>query len=147
MKKRPSETQIPKQSLSAENDFAEDDALWNLLEKGNEPPQASPLFSRNVLRKVRGEEEQRPSWWTALSRPKQAFGAVMTGALAVTLLLLVLATDPENSPSTGTLSQNPTLEDIDSEDLLDSYLDEELLLVAADEPALFSDETVITMLF
>ena len=39
----------------------EHDDLWELLGKARQPA-PSPFFSRNVLREVRGLQQERPSW-------------------------------------------------------------------------------------
>lgn len=143
MKKPPASTQSAEDSLIEESQLAENDALWSLLGEGSQL-QANPLFSRNVMREVRLSEQKPTSFWQLLFRPKHALGAAILGVLAIALLILA----SNLTPSSEGVAAGKSLDDVaESDETLASYLDEELLLVAADEPTLFSDESVIAMLF
>lgn len=117
----------------------EKDALWQLLGESS-PQQASPLFSRNILRKIRLQEEAKP-FWKKFFRPQ--FVLPVTAASLIALACVPLLTSPDAS-SPETVSGSLVTEQPST---LVSYLDEELLLAAADEPSLFSDDEVIAMLF
>lgn len=117
----------------------EKDALWQLLEE-SPPQEASPLFSRNILREIRLDEEAKP-FWKKLLRPQ--FALPVTAAALIGIAFLPFLTSPE-ARSPATVSNPPVAEQPST---LVSYLDEELLLAAADEPTLFSDDEVIAMLF
>lgn len=143
MKKTPPNPESPEEILSLESATPEDDALWDLLGEASSP-EASPLFSRNVMREVRLQKQGSPSFWQLLTRPQAIGGAALAVVLAI--FTIILMTPPSSAPEAVADSDSAVELEV-SEDSLDSYLTEELLLVAADEPALFSDEAVIAMLF
>jgi hypothetical protein len=120
-----------------------DDALWNLLGKA-QPPEASDFFSRNVMREIRLAKQAPQSCWQKLAqtlrRPQLAIGLAVVLVAFITILALPLP--PHSDSKTPQLVNAPA-----GEETLPNYLDEELLLVAADEPDLFSDEEVLAMLF
>ena len=119
--------------------LAENDPLWELLNE-SPAPEASPFFSRNILREIRAEEQQKTSLWKAFLSFRPAVAMGLTVAVALSCIPLILSS--QDSKSRATASLTPT-----SNTSLVNYLDEELLLAAADEPSLFSDDEVIAMLF
>ena len=59
----------------------EHDDLWELLGKARQPA-PSPFFSRNVLREVRGlQQERRPAWLSFLLRWQPLTATVCVAAL------------------------------------------------------------------
>ncbi|HEX4086191.1 MAG TPA: hypothetical protein VHY22_14845 [Chthoniobacteraceae bacterium] len=46
----------------------DNDKLWELLGKPPRQPEVSPFFSRNILRAVRQEEQERPAFRGKVSR-------------------------------------------------------------------------------
>ena len=60
----------------------EKDALWDLLGKAK-PAKVSPFFSRNVLRAIREEEQERPSVFAVLMR---RWSLVATAACVLTVI-------------------------------------------------------------
>jgi uncharacterized membrane protein YdfJ with MMPL/SSD domain len=124
----------------------EDDALWEILGK-SPPPEASAFFSRNVMREIRLSEQEPRSFWqkfvASLRRPSIVTG-VAAALIALVTILCVTLVPHSQSNSSELANAAPSGK---SKQTLTNYLDEELLLVAADEPDLFSDEEVIAMLF
>lgn len=60
----------------------EHDELWDLLGKARQPV-VSPFFSRNVLREIRGQEQERAgSWMSFLFRWQGLAASVCLGAIA-----------------------------------------------------------------
>lgn len=119
--------------------FDDKDALWQLLEEAP-TKKASPLFSRNVLREIRLEKGAKSAFWKKLFKPQVLF-PITTAAL---LGLACIPTSSREASDTGTIARTSPTEQPTT---LVTYLDEELLLAAADEPSLFSDDEVIAMLF
>ncbi|MBK1835279.1 hypothetical protein [Roseibacillus ishigakijimensis] len=146
MKNTPSQAH---QSPAGE-DFNEssDRELWDLLGEASEP-QASPFFSRNVLREIRLQESEparRSSFWTFFRQPR----VLVPGALALlAAALLAPQLKPTEAPSLTTSPASATGEAFPAEvaDSLESSLKTELLLTAADDPDLFSNEELVAMLF
>jgi hypothetical protein len=58
------------------NDFPENDDLWNLLGKANHR-EASPFFTRNVLREIR--QASKPAWFLPRWLAPAAFAAIAVG--------------------------------------------------------------------
>ncbi len=143
--------QIPEQEIPECNDFdfAADQKLWDLLEERSPGPEPSPFFSRNVLREIRIEEEQSSpgtSFWKNLLHPSRL---VVSGLTALAVVSLILTNPFADSPSKPSLADQSGSETTWSEEAptLESNLEAELLLLAANSPDLFSDEEVIAMLF
>lgn len=138
----------PESPTQKESELSHDQELWDLLGKSS-PTEASPLFSQNVVREIRIQEhnsEQKLSFWQKLLVPRYAFPA----ALAATALAAVLLWNPsQDSATSSQIAQNVDSELIPMEiaSSLESSLESELLIAAANTPDLFSDEEVIAMLF
>lgn len=119
----------------------EHDELWRLLGKAKEPS-ASPMFSRNVLREVRGLRQEQPGF-IAWLRSHWQIPAIATCSIAVALSL--------NSRTPELAQQQPPVPETDrllvmaervseSPDyLVISHLDE---LLDAEQNALWLDSTV-----
>lgn len=115
----------------------ENDALWDLL--GKAPAQrASGSFTQNVLRANRlAMEEKPPSWWSFFSRPAFSLTAL---AVVVTGVLFFLNTDA------GKISES--IADAPVEDSAqEAWMEEALLETALEQPDLFTDEELVTMIF
>ena len=90
-----------------------EDEVWDLLGKASQE-EASPMFSRNVLRAIRIEEEEAKeanvSWWQRIFAGKRAFalaGGVAAG-LAVVAAVTQLTKAPENSELVASSSPTST---------------------------------------
>lgn len=130
-----------------EFELSQDQYLWNLLEEGS-AREASPLFSRNVVREIRLENEKpakKESFWQAFFRPQ----VLLAGGLAALLLIASILWNPSANQNSSNLADTTPSESIPLKvaSSLESSLESELLLAAADSPELFSDEEVIAMLF
>jgi hypothetical protein len=77
----------------------ENDDLWRLMGRAK-APEVSPFFSRNVLREVRREREERPFIWGNL-RPRWAMALLGTFALVAAGAGLFLQ---QNQPISSQLS-------------------------------------------
>lgn len=118
----------------------ENDEVWELLQ--NSPsPQASPLFSRNIMRDIRLDESSSQSFWARFSWPRLIFPAALTVLIAIGFLSLN-SPQPLNSPSLATQTQAA-----ESTQLVEARFEEELLAAAADYPELFSDDELVALLF
>ncbi|GHC59138.1 hypothetical protein AAFN60_12270 [Roseibacillus persicicus] len=125
-------------------ELSHDQELWDLL--GNSTSdEASPLFSRNVMREIRLEESEATAkvpFWRALLTPR----CLVPSAMA---LALVVAWPSLFGPEAETDAQASHSNELPAEvvESLEISLESELLIAAADKPGLFSDEEVIAMLF
>lgn len=127
-------------------ELTQDQELWDILDD-NPPPKASALFSRNVIREIRRQE--------GASTGRRLFGlpsfsprVLAPLAIAGLAVAAVVFWNPSSSSPAGfakTSDSDPLPLEVASS--LESSLESELLLAAADAPDLFSDEEVIAMLF
>jgi hypothetical protein len=79
-----------------DDDFRENDPLWDLLGKARQPARPSPFFSRNVLRRVREERPApAPRWMPRWLAP--AALALLVGGFAASLAWM-----PGDHQSAGT---------------------------------------------
>lgn len=127
-----------------EFELSGDQELWELLGK-SPSDKASPLFSRNVMREIRLEKSNsaaKAPFWRSLLTPRYLVPAAMAMAL-------VLVWPSLFGPQAETVAKGPTNSALPVEvvESLESSLESELLVAAADKPGLFSDEEVIAMLF
>ena len=136
-----------KNLVNQELDLSQDKELWELLGQ-NSVDEASPLFSRNVLRKSVSKKAKlslHPHFGANCSPPRY----LVPGALAALALTVALVWSP--SDNAGNPLCRVTRLPMPSPSLLPlplrTSLESELLLAAADTPSLFSDEEVIAMLF
>lgn len=86
------------------NNTPENDPAWDLLGKASKQ-EASPMFSRNVLRAIRLEEQEATPWWKRLLTP-----APIVGTLAAACVALII-NSPSTTPKTTAISladQQPT---------------------------------------
>lgn len=137
------------QPEQAELEDMEKDAVWELLDKAP-TKQAGPMFSRNVMRAIRLEEDAAPAtpWWKKVFSPKPvlAMGAAACCALAVTAIYSPSST---STTTTTTASVEDSIQ-LDAEleqeleyllqvELEDEFL-EELAVTSSDETFLSADE-------
>ena len=117
------------------------DPVWDVVDRA-QPPEASPLFSRNVMREIRLLEAPAP-WWKRLLASKPLIASSLAAAAAVAILLAVNPSDPANGPGLvdGPVADPPTVAALHDE------LDQELLIAAAEDPGLFSDEQLLALLY
>ena len=80
------------------NNAPENDPAWDLLGKASKQ-EASPMFSRNVLRSIRLEEQEPNPWWKRLLTPAPIVGTLATAAACVALIISSPSTAPEVTPS------------------------------------------------
>ncbi|MGJ8671349.1 hypothetical protein [Rubritalea sp.] len=62
------------------------DPVWKLLDHASEQ-KASSLFSRDVMRDIRLEEQESQSWWKKLLSPAPIVGTLATAAACIALVL------------------------------------------------------------
>lgn len=86
------------------NNTPENDPAWELLGKASKQ-EASPMFSRNVLRSIRLEEQEATPWWKRLLTPAPIVATLATAAACVALIISTQSTTPETVP---TIAQQPT---------------------------------------
>ena len=80
------------------NNTSENDPAWDLLGKASKQ-EASEMFSRNVLRSIRLEEQETTAWWKRLLSPAPIVGTLATAAACVALIISTPSTNPETVPS------------------------------------------------
>ena len=86
------------------NNTPENDPAWELLGKASKQ-EASPMFSRNVLRSIRLEEQEATPWWKRLLTPTPIVATLATAAACVAFIISTQSTTPETAP---TIAQQPT---------------------------------------
>ena len=132
----------PIQKLPDFDPDLESDAIWNTLAEATDL-EPSPAFLQNTLRRVRLEADSRP-WWKSLTprRVWTASFAALGTAPAVVALMISSPSDPtpvERATSVETApSQWTELEDA---------LASEVLTEAAENPAMFSDQEIVALLY
>ena len=137
-----------------ETEHPQDQKLWDLLEQTKSQP-VSPLFSRNIIREIRLEQNKpNPKKFLSklISNPKLIIPGIATsiaGLAAITFFLSHLSHSPSSLPSknSGTVQNEENSISSEAISSVEGSLESELLLAAADEPELFSDEEVFAMLF
>lgn len=80
------------------NTTPENDPAWDLLGKASKQ-EASEMFSRNVLRSIRLEEQEATPWWKRLLTPAPIVGTLATAAACVALIISSQSTAPEAAPA------------------------------------------------
>ncbi|MFC5051241.1 hypothetical protein ACFPK9_11550 [Rubritalea spongiae] len=120
------------------------DPVWKLLENASEQ-KASPLFSRNVMRDVRQEEQLSKPWWKKLLSPAPVIGTLTTAAACVALIISTQPTEVPYAPpvaQTETISAdqglNALADTIPTDDSFSDLIDP-LSLVASSDIELLSD--------
>jgi hypothetical protein len=128
--------------MSIPDQDVDQDPVWELVDQV-EPAQASPLFSRNVLREIRLSEDRALPWWKRFLSSKPLVASSLAGAAAVAILLSV---GPDASSTDPSMAGGATTEEIPLAELSEE-LDQELLIAAAEDPDLFSDEQLLALLY
>jgi hypothetical protein len=125
------------------NNTPENDPAWDLLDKASKQ-EASPMFSRNVLRAIRLEEQEATPWWKRSLTPAPIVGTLATAAACVALIISTPSTAPETAPSVAT-HQPTTAENFAelaevyfSNDELDSVISP-ISLIATSDSESFND--------
>lgn len=90
------------------NNTPENDPAWDLLGKASKQ-EAGEMFSRNVLRSIRLEDQEASPWWKRLLSPAPIVGSLATAAACVALIISTQSTTPEPTPTTVAL-QNTAAE-------------------------------------
>ena len=80
------------------NNLPENDPTWDLLGKASKQ-EAREMFSRDVLRSIRLEEQESTPWWKRLLTPVPIVGTLATAAACVALIISTPSTTPEAVPS------------------------------------------------
>lgn len=122
----------------------EADPVWNLVDQA-EAPQAGPAFTQDVMRKVRQlEGEPARPWWKSLFAPVPLAAGALAAA-AVLTFAIYFSPDPESSSvaKNGTSAQQGDA----VASAIDEEVDQQLLIVAVEDPTLFSDEELLAMLY
>jgi len=88
---------IDRKELEMKN-TPENDPAWDLLGKVSKQ-EASPMFSRNVLRSIRLEEQETTVWWKRLLTPAPIVAALATAAACVALIISTQTTNLEVAPT------------------------------------------------
>ncbi|MEY2527164.1 MAG: hypothetical protein QOE73_1935 [Verrucomicrobiota bacterium] len=89
----------------------DDEQLWDFL--GHNPePKVSPFFARNVLRRVRQEQSERPRSWFSLRRLVPATGVAL--AVLGTVIFVRYQTPKQQSPPESPV--DPVITSIDVQD-------------------------------
>lgn len=131
----------PSQTPNQDDPLLEEDEVWSLLNT-SPPEQASPFFSRNVLRSLRKSEAQAPQTTPSpFVWLRFAFPAII--ALLILLGLFSGVTQPltPESRTAEVVSDNSSIAQVEA------AFEEELLAAAADYPELFSDDELVALLF
>lgn len=124
--------------MSANNHHDRDnDPVWNLVDQAS-TAKASPLFARNVMREIRLGASAPASWWQRLLTPVP----LTAGALAAAAAFAILVSIPRPDASIATVPDAPT-----ASPAVEFDLDRSLLIAAAEDPSLFSDEELLALLY
>ena len=126
--------------MSTNDQDLDRDPVWDLVDRA-QPPEASPLFSRNVMREIRVLGDYSVPWWKRLLTSKPLIASGLAAAAAVAILISV----NNGNPTPGLANSNPVAEPAIA--ALDEELDQELLIAAANDPSLFSDEQLLALLY
>ncbi|MEJ6581157.1 MAG: hypothetical protein QNL33_19065 [Akkermansiaceae bacterium] len=121
----------------------ENDAIWDVLAEAT-PGEAPPRFLQDTLRRARLEPAARPGWRSLGIRGIWTASLTTLGtAAAVVALIISLPSDPtpvEQTTSTQTTAPTQWLE-------LEDALASEVLTEAAENPAMFSDQEIVALLY
>ena len=119
-----------------------DDPVWDLVDQAR-PSEAGPFFVRDVMREVRlsrtGPGTVR--WWQGLFAPKPLLAGALGVAAAGAIVIGLHSARPDPGTGSPTASPAPLLP------VLEELVEEEMLLEAAEDPASFPDETLVTLLY
>ena len=124
-----------------EDRVVEDDPVWDLVDRAA-PRAAGALFTRNVMREVRLASERSLPWWKQLITPKP----ILAGSLAAVTVAILITVDSDEPGQTAVTEPAPAPMAELQAPQLDTLLEEEMLSQAAEDPAAFSDEALVTLL-
>lgn len=116
----------------------DDDPVWDLLDKAP-APKAGPMFARNVMREIRLSEERSAPWWKRLLAPIPLTAGAVTAAAA--FAIIVAANPPDDTP----VADTPDAPGAPVAEVYD--VEQRLLIAAAEEPSLVSDEELLALLY
>jgi hypothetical protein len=115
----------------------DNDPVWDLLDQAP-TPKAGPLFARNVMREIRIGEDSPAPWWRRLLAPVPLTAGAVAAAAA---FAIIVAIDRPDTP----VADNPETPGIDTVEVYD--VERNLLIAAAEEPSLVSDEELLALLY
>lgn len=127
-----------------QNDW-ENDPVWSLVDRAPSS-EAKPAFVQNVMREVRQLGEKETPWWNIFLLPQTLVGGAVAAVLA--LILVFSLPTPEQAPNkvADTVVPPEPAETVDNSQL-DTLVENELLLEAAEDPSAFSDEELLALLY
>lgn len=128
--------------MSTHDHDLDHDPVWDLVDRA-QPQEASPLFSRNVMREIRLAEHGPAPWWKRLLTSRPLIASSLAAATAVAILVSVKGSGPADN--SGLADLPPALDTPLAE--LHDELNQELLMAAAEDPSLFSDEQLLALLY
>ena len=112
----------------------DNDPVWNLLDQAP-APKVGPLFARNVMREIRLGEQSPAPWWKRLLAPVPLTAGAVTAAAA---FAIIVAIDRPDTPIAD-VPDTPATEVYD--------VDQSILIAAAEDPTLVSDEELLALLY
>ena len=121
----------------------ENDSVWDLLD-ASPARKASPVFLQNTLREIRLAEADKPTpWWKKILSPKPLAASALAACAAVAIIVNL----PSGSDSQDIADKDPIPADPSPLAEVENSLADELLLSAAENPSLFSDQEVLAFLY
>lgn len=124
--------------MSANNhDHRDKDPVWDLLDQAS-APKAGPMFARNVMREIRLAEQSPAPWWRRLLAPIPLTAGAVTAAAA---FAIIVAIDRPDTP----IADTPGSPDAPAAEVYD--VEQSLIIAAAEEPSLVSDEELLALLY
>ena len=119
----------------------ENDSVWEIVDQAK-PAEAGPFFVRNVMREVRlSTETATAPWWKQWLSLKPVLAGSLAAIAAV--ILILVQSEEKNDLVEEEEAVTPAVE----APQLDTLLEEEMLSQAAEDPAAFSDEALMTLLY
>lgn len=127
-----------------QNDW-ENDPVWSLVDRAPSS-EAKPAFVQDVMREVRLLDDKESPWWRVFFLPQTLVG----GAVAAVLALILVFSLPSGEKDSNSIADTPTTpEPVETvaDSKLDTLVEKELLLEAAEDPSAFSDEELLALLY
>lgn len=127
-----------KRDHDSNSDSLEKDPVWDLLRQS---PSVEPRssFTDNVVRAARLEPQPQP-WWKRFALPMAVGGLTTAASAAIAILLLVQQPGDELPVVDNKAPEASSLE------AMDEILRTEALVVAAENPADFSDAELVALI-
>lgn len=113
----------------------ESDPVWDLVDKAPTQP-ASSHFARSTVQLIRNQQE-RQAWWKNLFAPMPIAG-LAAAAAAITLMVSISFTKDQPSSVASYNSEEAVA--------IQEIVEAEMLIVAADNPAEFSDQELVALI-